>query len=318
MENYLFTKSEALRFGVEKAVFLYYLCHWIFTNQASGKNFNDGYYWTYNSAKTFGTVFPFWQPRKIARMLAELEEQNVIKSANFNKSSYDRTKWYTVIDQCICLKWQIEQTALTNRIDGDVAPIPDNNPDIITQSVSGMDKLQQISSGELENYSRLKKEIILNGWLGNFDKLIQRSGGISAAVMYWDEMLAISMKNVSPNCRGGFITNRLIAEAAQYYNVSLTEKQRQAINKEEMNRLKKEFIRKRLEEEHEYEVNVQAGEEIWLKSETEEKMKIFAAMKDEWDFLDGSLDMESGEIVGDNLRNQIFEQLGRQSNVHNV
>lgn len=94
-----FDKDDAIKYGVEAAVLLYNLKFWIKKNKANGKNFIDGHYWTYNSREAFEKLFPFWDLRKIGRILLELENIGVIMSANYNKSKWDKTKWYCLVDE---------------------------------------------------------------------------------------------------------------------------------------------------------------------------------------------------------------------------
>ena len=95
---YSFWPSEAKQYGIEKAVIIYNLRHWLSVNQAAGKDMHchDGYWWTYNTAKAFETLMPFFNRRSISRWLNELEESGFIKSGVFNAAGYDRTKWYTI------------------------------------------------------------------------------------------------------------------------------------------------------------------------------------------------------------------------------
>jgi hypothetical protein len=169
MYSYTFYRNDAVRFGAEKAVLLSNLFYWIYTNQANNKHLYDGYYWTYNSAKAFKKIFPFWSDRKIARMLKELEKNKIIKSGNFNNVSYDRTKWYTIIDKSICQDCQMESPDLSNRFDRIVQPIPDNNHILKPNKPANKETM---SETELQRYSQLKQDLEKNGWVGDFDKLI--------------------------------------------------------------------------------------------------------------------------------------------------
>lgn len=95
---YSFWPSEAEKYGIEKAVILYNLRHWLTMNKAAGKkmHFHDGFWWTYNAASAFEQVMPFFSRRSISRWMKELESQGVIKSGVYNSAAYDRTKWYTI------------------------------------------------------------------------------------------------------------------------------------------------------------------------------------------------------------------------------
>ena len=97
--NYTFSIENAKKYGVDEAIFLENLLFWIKQNRANGRNFIDGYYWTYNSVTAFQELFPFWSKPQLRRIIDKLEKEKVIKAGEFNESSYDRTKWYTVINK---------------------------------------------------------------------------------------------------------------------------------------------------------------------------------------------------------------------------
>ena len=114
----------AEQYWIEEAIILYNLKYWLIKNIANEVNLYDWYYWTYNSTKAFSKIFPYMSEKKISRILLDLEDKWVIKSWNYNKSPYDKTKWYTIIQKCL-----IDCSFLSNREDINVQPIPDNNTD---------------------------------------------------------------------------------------------------------------------------------------------------------------------------------------------
>jgi len=123
MATYHFDTEEAQQYGVDCAVLLYNLRFWIMKNKANRKNFKDGRTWTYNSARAFTELFPFWNERKIGRLLNKLEERGAIVSANYNKAGYDKTKWYALTN---------EEDAFDKNgkgSDNSDRPIPDINTD---------------------------------------------------------------------------------------------------------------------------------------------------------------------------------------------
>lgn len=92
--TYQFDAEVAKVFGVDEAIMIYNLGYWIRKNEANGKHFHNGRYWTYNSIEAFVKLFPFWTARQIRRILKSLEEKGVIITGNYNTSAYDRTTWY--------------------------------------------------------------------------------------------------------------------------------------------------------------------------------------------------------------------------------
>jgi hypothetical protein len=133
MSQHHFDIGDAEKYGVAAAVILNNIRFWVAHSAANNKNKHEGRHWTYNSVRAFSDLFPYLTARQIRHALDKLEEAGEIKSGNFNKTGYDRTKWYTC---------QIDLTSVSNGSDRDVEPIPDintdTNTDINTDS-SGMD-----------------------------------------------------------------------------------------------------------------------------------------------------------------------------------
>ena len=96
---HLFNIEEAELYGVHKAILIYNIRYWLEKNQVNDKNWVDGFYWTYNSAEAFAKMFPYMSASSIMRWLGEMEKDGIIKTANHNKNSFDRTKWYTIVKE---------------------------------------------------------------------------------------------------------------------------------------------------------------------------------------------------------------------------
>lgn len=111
----------ATKYWIEEAIIINNLKHWLIKNIANEVNLYDWYYWTYNSSSAFSKIFPYMSAKKISRILLNLEEKEIIKSWNYNKSPYDKTKWYTIRQKEI-----IDCSFLSNRVTESVQPIPDN------------------------------------------------------------------------------------------------------------------------------------------------------------------------------------------------
>ena len=88
----------AIKYGVEKALIIQYFDEQLIGNEAKAHN---GSLWISNSAETLSNIFTYMNRQKISRLLRQMEDENIIKSGNFNKSKYDRTKWYTFTDKFI-------------------------------------------------------------------------------------------------------------------------------------------------------------------------------------------------------------------------
>jgi len=98
MKVHSFDVEVAMKVGVPKAVLLYNLSFWIDKNRANNRHFIDGHYWTYNTAKAFSELMPYFNSKQIYRMLDSLEEDGYILKGKFNKDGYDQTTWYTVLE----------------------------------------------------------------------------------------------------------------------------------------------------------------------------------------------------------------------------
>lgn len=146
MEHH-FNIDIAQKYGVDEAIMLNHIMFWVLRNEANDKNFYEGYYWTFNSVNAFEKLFPYWSKRQVDRILKSLESKNLILTGNFNKSSYDRTKWYTLsnltrtemlkpfndLANSISQNGKMELAEWENGISQTVKPIPYINKDNKTQ-----------------------------------------------------------------------------------------------------------------------------------------------------------------------------------------
>jgi len=104
MTNHTFNVEVATKYSPEEAIILHNIAFWMEKNLANNVNIHEGRVWTFNSRKAFNIIFPYFSSDKIGRILRKLESRGVIVSGNFNNSSYNHTKWYTIIDE-----WVLEQ-----------------------------------------------------------------------------------------------------------------------------------------------------------------------------------------------------------------
>ena len=109
--------------GIAPAVIYQNIVWWIAKNEANEQNKYDGYYWTYNSVKAFSTLFPYLTEKQIRTSLDKLVEVGAIVVGNYNKSAYDRTKWFR-------LGGQLDLPCGANGNASEGQPIPDVKPDI--------------------------------------------------------------------------------------------------------------------------------------------------------------------------------------------
>lgn len=117
-----FDPDIAREHGTDAAIIYSNIEFWVYKNAANGKHFHDGEYWTYNSIKAFNELFDYLSEGQIRRCLEKLEKAGLIKVGEYNKTKYDRTKWYSC---------QLHLPKTTNGIAETTEPIPYNKPDII-------------------------------------------------------------------------------------------------------------------------------------------------------------------------------------------
>ena len=142
--HHSFDITIAEKFGVNVAIFLNNMAFWIVKNQASEKHFYDGRYWTYNSAKSYSILFPYWTEKQIRTVIDHCLSHGLIVKNKYNKSAYDQTQWYGFTDLGhkllnipILPNGKIEVTEQEDQSHQTVRPIPDINTDINTDKREG-------------------------------------------------------------------------------------------------------------------------------------------------------------------------------------
>lgn len=99
MKKHILDIGVAQLVGTNAALILENISYWCEHNAANNTNLHDGHYWTYNSTKAFGELFPYMTVNVIRTALKKLKDNGLILSGNFNKSVYDRTTWYTLTEK---------------------------------------------------------------------------------------------------------------------------------------------------------------------------------------------------------------------------
>ncbi len=143
---HLFDTDVASEFGIPEAVIFNNIAYWTIVNKANEKHFYEGRYWSFNSVKAWGRIFPYLTSKQIRNALEHLVQTGLVVKGNFNKMAYDRTAWYAIGDegkkwlhyrkQPICRKQQVDLPVGANGIAPQGEPIPDINTDINTDSDS--------------------------------------------------------------------------------------------------------------------------------------------------------------------------------------
>ncbi|MBO7251387.1 MAG: conserved phage C-terminal domain-containing protein [Oscillospiraceae bacterium] len=131
---HIFDVRIAKMYGVNCAVILQNIWHWVQKNEANGTNFYDGAYWTYNSTKAFAAQFPYLSKKQIETALKKLRDEKIIMTGNYNTMKYDRTLWYAITEKgkSILLAGEMDLTNGVNGFPSEVTPIPYINTDVTT------------------------------------------------------------------------------------------------------------------------------------------------------------------------------------------
>lgn len=93
----------AVEHGADVAIFVHNLVYWVEKNAANGKHFHDGRYWTYNSVKALGEMYPLWSANQIRNIVKKAETAGLIVTGNYNTKPMDRTMWYSPSDEVLRL-----------------------------------------------------------------------------------------------------------------------------------------------------------------------------------------------------------------------
>lgn len=124
----------AQMYGIHEAILLQNIAFWVQKNAANNKQIYDGNVWTYNSVKAFSELFPYMSEKQIYNALKKLESEGLVVTGNYNKSAYDRTKWYALTDKACSIlgisilptgKIEMQNSENQNSLEGE--PIPDIN-----------------------------------------------------------------------------------------------------------------------------------------------------------------------------------------------
>ena len=98
MALHSFNTEVAQKVGVNAAVVYENIRFWVEKNRANNKHNHDGYYWTYNSMRAFGLMFPYLSAAQVKLALNKLKDQKFIGVSNYSKAKFDKTSWYCDFD----------------------------------------------------------------------------------------------------------------------------------------------------------------------------------------------------------------------------
>ena len=95
-DTHSFDTDIAKDYGIEIALMYKHVTYWVNYNKKLKSNFHEGRYWFYNTIDEFSAHFPYWSKKQVERILKKIVDLKLVLKGNFNKSSYDRTCWYTI------------------------------------------------------------------------------------------------------------------------------------------------------------------------------------------------------------------------------
>lgn len=95
-KQHYFDVEVACKLGVNCSIIYTNISYWVTRNKSFGKHNHDGFFWSFCSVSGFMKYCPYLSEKQIRTSLLKLEDAGYIKSGEYNKVSYDRTKWYTV------------------------------------------------------------------------------------------------------------------------------------------------------------------------------------------------------------------------------
>lgn len=130
MEHH-FNIEIATQYGMLEAVLINYFDFWLRKNEANNSNYHDGTYWTFNSIKALGELFPYVSEGKIRNAIKHLEQEGILLTGHYNKNAHDRTTWYAFSKKgkSICQNQQMDMSKNENGFTENNKPIPVNNTD---------------------------------------------------------------------------------------------------------------------------------------------------------------------------------------------
>ena len=124
-----FSVSVAVEVGVNAAVVLENIAFWVRANRKAGRHKHDGKHWTYGSTRHFAELFDYLSEKQVRGALDKLITCGYVETGTFNRSAYDRTRWFTLTEkgERATQERQSEKPTKAKGAAGNGRPIPDKN-----------------------------------------------------------------------------------------------------------------------------------------------------------------------------------------------
>lgn len=193
--THCFDVDVAKRYGVNCAVILNNIYHWITKNEANGENFYDGYYWTYNSTKAFNELFPYLTQKQIETALKKLRDEGILITGNYNENKYDRTLWYAITEKgkCILHTGEMDFTSEGNGFYPEGKAIPNINTNINTNINNNIN-----NNNNIDYKKENKKEKDGNSQENQIETLVPK-GAYEEILNYLNEKTKRNFRNIETN-----------------------------------------------------------------------------------------------------------------------
>ena len=122
--HHSFDTKTARLYGIQEAILIHHMLHWVKYNQRLNRNFIDGRTWTYQTLEEIANHFPYLSKSQVFDTLEKLclgrnrksknkglDFEPVLLKGDYNKNKYDRTIWYSFVCE---EKWEIPKCILGN------------------------------------------------------------------------------------------------------------------------------------------------------------------------------------------------------------
>ncbi len=145
MNTHSFSVSLAESIGLKDAIILQHFYYWHQNNRKQSDRLIDGLVWSYNSIKSICEIFPYLSEKEVKSAIDRLITSGLLVEGNYNKFSFDRTKWYAITEKAKSIfhnvsvdstKSQMEQDKKLNGVIQKVNTIPNITSNISTNITS--------------------------------------------------------------------------------------------------------------------------------------------------------------------------------------
>jgi hypothetical protein len=87
-------------YGLAAGLIFYHIGYWVEKNRKDNHNLHACRYWIYTSIHELKEkVFFYLSENQIRYAIDKLRDGGLIETGNWNKTSYDRTLWYTLTEK---------------------------------------------------------------------------------------------------------------------------------------------------------------------------------------------------------------------------